>query len=50
MDEKQTDTTEIKIRLSCVTPGEYTIEKVYASSIYSDIYGLSERGTVKIGR
>lgn len=50
MGDKQTDTTEIKIRLSCVTPGEYTIEKVYASSIYSDIYGLSERGTVKIGR
>ena len=38
----------VTFTVSCVTPGDYIVEKVYLSSNYADTYGLSERGTVSI--
>ena len=33
---------------SCVTPGEYIVEKAYLSSNHYDTWGMSERGSVTI--
>ena len=40
--------TPVTFTASCVTPGEYIVEKAYLSSNHYDTWGMSERGSVTI--
>ena len=46
--ERKGNFAPVTFYASCVTPGEYIVEKVYLSSNHYDTWGMSERGTVTI--
>ena len=46
--KRQGNFAPVTFYASCVTPGEYIIEKVYLSSNHYDTWGMSERGSVTI--
>ena len=47
-EERKGSFAPVTFTASCVTPGEYIVEKVYISSNHYDTWGLSERGSVTI--
>ena len=46
--ERKGNFAPLSFYASCVTPGEYIIEKVYLSSNHYDTWGMSERSSVTI--
>ena len=47
-EDRTGDFAPVTFSASCVTPGEYIVEKVYISSNHYDTWGLSERTSVTI--